>query len=292
MNSNAATVFSQTACRLGEGPTYDPATDTLFWFSITEMKLLEKNVSDETERVHDLPHMASALAVIDAERQLVVTETGLHVRDTKSGKLTLHMPVEADNPATRSNDSRVHPSGALWFGTMGKNEEKHAGAIYWFFMGEVRKLFADVTIPNSICFSPDAKTAYYTDTPTGILFRVDCDAQNGLPIGEPKVFHDHRGIKGFLDGSVVDADGVLWNACWDAGCVNVYAPDGKHVRSIAVPASKATCPAFMGKNADRIAVTSAWQGYDSAQRASNPEAGKTFLLDVPVKGRFEPSVRL
>ena len=46
-------------------------------------------------KVHDLPVMASALAVIDPERQMLVTETGLHVRDVRTGALTLHTPVEA-----------------------------------------------------------------------------------------------------------------------------------------------------------------------------------------------------
>ena len=37
--------------------------------------------------VHDLPEMASALGVIDDGRQLLVTETGLYVRDVRTGAL-------------------------------------------------------------------------------------------------------------------------------------------------------------------------------------------------------------
>ena len=131
MDKANVSVFSETACRLGEGPTYDPASDTLYWFDIVERKLLEKNLSGPEVR-HSLPEMASALAVIDANRHLVFTETGLHVRDVRSGKLTLHTAIEADNPETRSNDARVHPSGAFWLGTMSKKAKAGAGAIYWF----------------------------------------------------------------------------------------------------------------------------------------------------------------
>jgi len=286
---DGASVFSDYICQLGEGPSYDPATDALFWFDIVNGKLLEKPIGGAL-KVHDLGLMASAIAIIDDARQLIATEKGLHIRDVATGKLALHTPIEADNPLTRSNDSRVHPCGAFWIGTMGKDEEKGAGAIYWFFKGELRRLFSDITVSNSICFSQDGATAYYTDTATGLLMRTSCDPATGLPIGEPKVFVDHRASKGFVDGSVVDRDGVLWNAVWGGRAVKAYSPDGVLLREIAMPVTQASCPAFVGGKADRLAVTSAWKGKDEKQRKLDPQAGMTFLLDIPVKGRFEPRV--
>ena len=38
-NANVS-VFSSVACRLGEGPTYDPATGTAWWFDIDGKALL------------------------------------------------------------------------------------------------------------------------------------------------------------------------------------------------------------------------------------------------------------
>ncbi|ESY21134.1 gluconolaconase [Mesorhizobium sp. LNJC394B00] len=283
-------VFSDHVCELGEGPSYDPATDTLFWFDIVNGLLLEQGVTSGARKVHELGQMASAIAIVDDNRQLIATETGLHVRDVSTGKLTLHTPIEADNALTRSNDSRVHPCGAFWVGTMGKGEEKGAGAIYWFFKGELRTLYTGITVSNSICFSKDGTIAYYTDTSTGLLMRVACDPATGLPIGESKVFVDHRSSKGFVDGSVVDRDGVLWNAVWGGKAVKAYSPDGTLLREIAVPAGQSSCPAFVGAKADRLAVTSAWKGKDDKQRKLDPQAGMTFLLDIPVNGRFEPRV--
>ncbi|ESW73247.1 SMP-30/gluconolactonase/LRE family protein [Mesorhizobium sp. M0615] len=283
-------VFSDHVCELGEGPSYDPATDTLFWFDIVNGLLLEQGVTSGARKVHELGQMASAIAIVDDNRQLIATETGLHVRDVSTGKLTLHTPIEADNALTRSNDSRVHPCGAFWVGTMGKGEEKGAGAIYWFFKGELRTLYTGITVSNSICFSEDGSIAYYTDTSTGLLMRVACDPATGLPIGESKVFVDHRSSRGFVDGSVVDRDGVLWNAVWGGKAVKAYSPDGTLLREIAVPAGQSSCPAFVGAKAGRLAVTSAWKGKDDKQRKLDPQAGMTFLLDIPVNGRFEPRV--
>ncbi|HWK65766.1 MAG TPA: SMP-30/gluconolactonase/LRE family protein [Rhizobiaceae bacterium] len=290
--AESVSVFCDIACQLGEGPSYDPATDTLFWFDILGRKLLEKKCAGGATIVHDLPEMASAIAAIDGDRQLVVTESGLYVRDRKSGKLTLHTALEADNPATRSNDSRTHPSGAFWIGTMARDAEPGAGAIYWFRKGELRRIVTDVTVPNAICFSPDGRTAYFTGTVENVLFRVDCDPATGLPQGEPKIFVDCRGRPGVLDGAVVDAEGVVWNARWGGGSLDAYAPDGTLVRSVAIPAGQCSCPAFVGPGAGKIVVTSAWADLDEAMRAADPQAGRTFLLDLSVKGRFEPPVLL
>lgn len=288
MAEPAASVLCDIPCELGEGPTYDPLTNRLWWFDITGRRLLERPFPDGPTTIHELPFMASALATIDPDRQLMVSETGLHVRRTATGELTLLQPIEAEDETTRSNDSRVHPCGAFWIGTMAKEEGRAAGSIYWFFRGELRLLFPSITVPNSICFSPDGSIAYFTDTVRGRLMRVDCDARSGLPIGEPVVFVDWRGREGWIDGSVVDADGVLWNARWQGGAVDAWSPSGERLRSIPVPASQTTCPAFAGPDADRLVITSAWVGMDTAARAADPGAGKTFLLDMAVRGRFEP----
>ncbi len=87
MSDVAVSVFSDTVCQLGEGPSYDPQSEKLFWLDIRGKKLLEKKYPDGKTIVHDLPEMASAIAVIDADRQLLVTETGLHVRDVRTGAL-------------------------------------------------------------------------------------------------------------------------------------------------------------------------------------------------------------
>ena len=155
MANDGASIFSDVVCELGEGPSYDPASGKLFWFDIVGKKLLEKKFADGPTIVHDLPFMASAIATIDAGRQLIAAEDGIYIRDVRTGALTLHTPLEAGNQLTRANDSRVHPCGAFWIGTMARDESPKAGAIYWFYKGELRTLYSQVSIPNSICFSPE-----------------------------------------------------------------------------------------------------------------------------------------
>ncbi|WP_243463437.1 SMP-30/gluconolactonase/LRE family protein, partial [Brucella suis] len=162
-------IFAEHIAELGEGPGYDPLTGNVWWFDILGQRLIEKNWDSGETHVHELGMKASALAVIDRNRQLIVSEHGLFIRERANGRLTLHHPLEADNEITRSNDARVHPSGAFWIGTMGKKAEKEAGSIWWYREGHVKKLFSGITITNSICFSPDGKVAYFADTDRNII---------------------------------------------------------------------------------------------------------------------------
>lgn len=292
MADNRVEILSSTACELGEGPSYDAATDTLWWFDILGRKLFEHRFSDGAEIVHELPLLASAVAVVDERRQLLATETGLQLRDVASGRLELVAPIEADNPATRANDSRVHPSGAFWVGTMGKKAEKHAGAIYWYRAGETRQLFPNVSIPNSICFSPAGDIAYYADSGKNILFRVECDPATGLPASEPSLLVDERGEDGGIDGSVCDAAGNIWNARWGCARLDVYDPAGKRIAQYDMPARQVSCPAFVGPALDRLVVTSARENQTEDERLADPNGGMTFLAGIPVRGRAEPRVAL
>ena len=132
----------------------------------------------------------------------------------------------------------------------------------------------------------------FTDTAVNRLMRVALDPATGLPLGAPEVLSDRSSAPGGIDGSVCDADGLIWNARWGAGAVEVYRPDGTMIAAHAVPAREASCPAFIGRDAARLLVTSAWEGMDAAARHADPHAGKTFDLGIAVKGRFEPHFTL
>lgn len=288
----SVTLFSDLVCHLGEGPAADPAMGKVFWLDIMEKRLIEKGFSGSGTIVHDLPLHASVCAPIDGDRQLIAGVGGLYVRDRATGKLSLLQAIDADRPEMRSNDGRVHPSGALWLGTMRWDKAAKGGAIYCYFKGELRQIFRDITIPNGIAFSADGKTAHFADSDAQTVYRVSTDPLTGLPTGEPTVFQSLSGVDGYPDGAIMDRDGIYWNARWASGILVGTAPDGTKVRRIAIPASQSSCPAFIGANADRMIVTSAYEGMDAAARAADPLAGQTFLVDMPVNGRFDPPVKI
>jgi sugar lactone lactonase YvrE len=279
----------------GEGPTYDPATDTAWWFSIGNRELHELNLSTGKKTRHELPFMASVLAKIDAERQIIASEHGLHVRTVSTGALELVTPIEADRHHMRSNDGRCHPSGALWFGTMtksGGDDRKGAGTIYHVLRGEVTPIFPNISIPNGICFSPDGAIGYYVDTMENLYMKVSVDPATGLPASDPEVFYDGRNEDGGIDGSVCAADGTIWNARWGVGEVHHYSTDGRITERYKLPPKQATCPAFIGKNADRLLVTTAGEDLSAEELKADPEAGYIYELGVSVKGVFDTAYKI
>ena len=95
-------VLCSERCHLGEGPTYDAATGTAWWFDIVERRLFEARLGTGQTTIHSLEVMGSALGRIDAHRQLLVADDGLYIREPADGRMTLYRPLEADNAATRS----------------------------------------------------------------------------------------------------------------------------------------------------------------------------------------------
>lgn len=272
-------VIAPTRCRLGEGPLWHPERGELIWFDIPERAMFQCGAEGGNLRRRALPEAFSAAAWIDRRRILAASQSGLWRLDLDGEACERLWPLEADDPVTRANDGRADPWGNFWIGTMGWKFERGAGAI-WRVGAEGPRLWRKgVTVPNSICFSPDGRAAYWTDTVEQIIWRQPLDPADGAPRGECEVFVDLRG-KAWPDGSVCDAEGHVWNAQWDAWRVVRYAPDGREERVVELPIQRPTCPAFGGPDLRRLFVVSARAGLSEAQLAAQPDAGAVFAIDL------------
>src|SRR5262249_49469933 len=142
----------------------------------------------------------------------------------------------------------INPAGGFWIGTMSRkgDHEPNSGAVYQYRGGTLTTLFAQISIPNAICFSPDGGTAYFADTPTKKMLKRPIDAATGLPTGDWTLFADTEGHRGYPDGAIVDAEGYVWSARWGGNCVVRHAPDGSIDRVVEVPSANVTCPALGG----------------------------------------------
>jgi len=280
---------------LGEGPGYDPELGLAWWFDIVEKKLFTRHLSEQKTLCYELPVAASAMAITKEGRQLLLAEDGFYFRDAVSGKLDFHLALEENNPITRSNDARVHPSGSFWVSTMGWNAEKGAGGIFLYRAGSVKKLMQDITVPNAICFSPDGSVAYFTDSAIGHIMRVAVDPSSGQPLGEPTIFIARDKIASMPaptpncvpDGAVTDKEGNLWVAIFGGSQVIGFSPLGERIAAIKVPATNVTCPAFVGKDARQMLITTARIGLADAVCAANPHEGASFVTEIDFTGRFD-----
>lgn len=240
----------------------------------------------KTARMWQFDEHVSAAGWIDKGTLLIASETALFRFDLATNSRTDLVALEANNPVTRSNDGRADPWGGFWIGTMGKQAEAGAGAIYRFSNGKITRLFQGITISNSICFSPDGALAYFTDTPTQRIMKVDLDT-DGWPIGEPKLFANVAPYN--PDGSVVDANGNLWNAQWGASRVACYNPTGSLIDVQGFDTMQISCPAFGGQNLSTLFATSAAVGLSGDNVKS---AGMTQHALVNAQGQLEYQVKI
>lgn len=281
-----STCFDARLCDLGEGPLWHPLREELFWFDITASRLLSRKGAQTREWLFQ--ENVSAAGWIDADTLLIASETALFSFEPDTGLRRDVAPLEADDPRTRSNDGRTDPKGGFWIGTMGKAAEPGLGAIYRYYQGALTQLYGRITIPNAICFSPDGRFAYFTDTLTRRILRQTLD-DDGWPEGQPGVFADLSEARQNPDGAVVDAEGGLWVALWGAGRVLHLAPDGSPAGpALAVPATQPSCPAFGGPDLSTLFVTSARQ--DLAR--PGPQDGQLFQAPAPVRGQAEHRVEI
>ncbi len=274
------TPISDHRCELGEGALWHPERGEFFWFDITGGTL------QTATQTWVFSEMASAAGWVDRDRLFIASETQFFTLDLTKGAQD-HVCALNDDRSLRSNDGRADRQGGFWIGTMSKDKQPRAGAIWRFYRGELRKLFPGLSIPNAICFAPDGKSACFTDTPTGQVMRVALDAQ-GWPVGDPECWLDLRAEGLNPDGAVFDAEGNFWVAQWGAGRVAAYAPDGDFLRAVEFPAPHTSCPAFGGVDLSDLYCTTAREGRDPP----GPLDGATFCAPGIARGLPEPRVVL
>jgi sugar lactone lactonase YvrE len=291
--TDTARLLLDCQCELGEGPIWHAGRQQLFFFDINEQTLFAVTAAGEIAESWLFNETVAAAAIVDDHTLVLATDTGLKAFDLSTGGMNRINEIEADRPETRTNDSRVHPSGAFWIGTMDRGSaEGPIGSVYHYRAGTLTTLKSGIKIPNATCFSPDGSIAYWSDTPTKQIMQVATDPATGLPIGEWSLFADVSGGRGYPDGAVVDSEGYLWNAKWGGSCVVRHAPDGSIDRIVEVPVSQVTCPAFGGPDLKTLFITTAAKNLSAEQLAAEKHAGSLFAIDVDVAGQPEPFITL
>ena len=290
VRSRAATLFVDAACTLGEGLVWDAQRGALFWTDIENAQLWMTVIATGETHSWSLPERVGALAIGRSGRVLLGFEKRLCLVDVStSSRVPLNMreltAVEPTVARTRVNDGRTDRSGNFVFGTLNEAEDRaRIGSFYQYSMKHgLRRLdLGNVAIPNSICFSPDGGTMYHCDSLDARIMQCDYDADSAH-VARQREFVRLAHDQGLPDGSVVDADGSLWNAAWGAGQVRRYTASGANDIVVDVPAQNPTCPAFGGDGYGHLYVTSSRQELTNEELSRTPHAGGVYhchLADV------------
>jgi sugar lactone lactonase YvrE len=288
------TCIFQARDKLGEAVTWDAEARCLWWVDVpmpARIHCLDPATGEHRE--WPAPEMVASLAPLADGRLLVASHHGLNVFDPTDGTLRCVAAPEADKPANRSNDGGTDPRGRFWFGTMRNNiapdgtyldVPESVGSLYRVGADLVPTRMAGVIgIPNSIAWSPDGRTMYFADTLASAIYAYDFDPDLGA-LWNRRVFAAPEG-RGYPDGSCVDAEGFLWNARWEGGCVIRFAPDGRIDRVVEIPAQRVTCCAFGGDDLATLFVTTSRLHLSEDELRSQPDAGGLFAVRPGVRGR-------
>jgi len=278
-----------TRATLGECVLWCEQRGLLYWTDIEAKTLHCWSPARDDVQHWNLPEKVGSFALCDdSSRLLLGLASGIAMFDTESGRLGPVVPVESENPTTRINDGRCDHQGRFVFGMFDEsNECLPVGHFYRVTSGLIveRLPLPRAAIANSIAFSPDGGTLYFTDSPTRTIYR--CDYFDDGRIGEPRIFVRIPSTHGEPDGSTVDSEGGLWNAQWGGNCVVRYDGNGMESVRLPLPVSQPTCIAFGGANLNRMYITSARKGLTSEQQSSEPFAGGILSASSKFTGLAE-----
>ncbi len=289
-------VAAAAGAELGERPVWDARMSSMIWVDINVGQLHRHVVSQDAGQRNGPQAPDSIIASVGVPVGAAAPRAdGGYVLAAADGFRLIAPDGTADGPPVRPagmadrlrfNDGACDPAGRFWAGTYATDGKAGAAALYRLDAdGSVTEVFDGVTESNGLAWSPDASVFYYTDSglaPSRVR-AFSFDLESGRLSGERDLIRFAPG-DGVADGLVVDAEGCLWIAMWDGGCVRRYSAGGELLGLYRVPASRPTCPGFGGAGLDELYLTTAWDGLAAERREAEPLAGHLLRARPGVRG--------
>lgn len=285
MAAGVRTIARDRRDTLGEGALWSAREEAVYWVDILGRRLNRVALADDRVDSWAMPDVIGwAIEREDApgfvagigRRFVTLTLDPLAIE-------TIAAPEEAIE-GNRVNDAKADAAGRVWAGTMPFGCDRPSGSFYRLDPDRtLTRVATDYTIPNGPAIPPAGDFLLHTDTAEATIYRYAVGADGTLSDRTP--FVRFEADWGGPDGMTFDSEGGLWVACWGAGCVRRFTPEGKPDRLIALPASQITNCTFAGPGLDRMFVTSAADGVDE------PQAGCLFEIDPGVRGLPTPRWR-
>ncbi len=273
-------------CVTGEGPLWHPGEQRLYWADIPAGRMFRyEPASGKHEQFYEGEVVGGFTIQEDGALLLFMAKGAVALwRDGEMNYIIEEIPDERES---RFNDVIVDPAGRVFCGTMPTKDRP--GRLYRLNTdGTLTKLLDGIGCSNGMGFTLDRKQMYYTDSPQREIYLFDYDQNTGA-ITNQRVFVQTPEGEGVPDGMTVDAEGFVWSARWDGGCLVRYAPNGTEVLRVDFPAKKVSSVTFGGKNYTDIYVTTAG-GTNKETEGSG--AGALFRFNLGIQGMPEFSSKI
>ena len=273
---------------LGESAQWCAREGALYWVDIRAPALRRLDPGSGAITSYGLPDLCGGVVQSGDGGLLLALRLGIFHFDPRVQTLTPFVAPEPETSANRLNDTKVDRRGRLWTSSMRDFGLARTGSLYRIDHDHAcTTAMTDITVPNALSWSPDDRTMYFADTPDGRLRAYDFDIEQGR-LGDMRVLLDAGVVPGRPDGATVDADGCIWSARYEGGCVARITPQGRVDRLISVPASRVTSCAFGGDDLRTLYITTARQKLTPEELRAQPLAGSLFAVRLEISGLPEP----
>lgn len=281
----------EVANGLGECILWDDKHGHVLWTDMPGKRLYDYNESTDFFRSVEFDEDLCSFALVENSDDLLCAfQSGFAIVDRYSGdRQWLQRIDNADK--MRLNDGRTDRQGRFWCGSLVDNAgavptDGLSGELFRFdHDGTISKHLDGIGVSNSLCWSPDGATMYFGDTLRKEIWQFDVDVEAGT-IGNRRPYVKTPEPCG-PDGSIVDAEGCVWNAEWGQGRVVRYTPGGKIDTVVQLPTSHVTCLAFGGEKLSDLYVTTARYGLSEERLKGEPQAGNVFVYETQFQGLAE-----
>jgi sugar lactone lactonase YvrE len=267
---------------LAESPVWSAGDRKLWFVDIHAPNLHRFDPATQKLETWAMPTALGSIAPMRGHELLLARRDGIWLFDPikETENLLAASPLEN----ARFNDGRCDRQGRFWVGGMTDDRQPDT-ALYRLEGDHVLRqdLVGAIAISNGLAWSPDGTVMYHADTPTMCVWAYDYDVKTAA-IANRRLFLDLRDSGERPDGATVDSAGNYWVALYGAGKVAQFAPDGKRLREIRVPANATTMPCFGGPDFRTLYITTARQRHTPEDLAKTPLAGGIFAVPVEIPG--------
>ena len=269
-----------------EGPVWFGDMHSLFFSDIPNNRMCRYDTMTHKTTVFRQPANYANGNTRDRQGRLISCEQGTRrlTRTEYSGDITVLADKYQGKPLNSPNGVIVKSDDTVWFTDpsygIGGDHEGNRGEselprnVYRLDprSGKLDVVVGDFSMPNGLCFSPDEKKLYITDTGAlggpqpYTLIRV-FDVGDDGKLSNDRLFHDFKDVPQpyIADDIRVDEDGNVWAAGgWspnhNLNGVRVYAPDGTPIGAIITPEVAANL-CFGGHHHNRLFIAASTSIY-------------------------------
>jgi sugar lactone lactonase YvrE len=269
-------------CSLGEGPTWDPGSQRLYWVDILENRIYRHDPADGSTRSWTTPEHVG-FVLVKADGVLVAGfESGLHHVVLHDDGTVTASRIDRVNGGVRFNDATLDADGRIWACTLGGTPDEPLGTYYCYDAALVRRTVDDgYLVANGPALSPDRRLLYTVETSGHPGRRQGVYVSRIAPDGalaEQRLLIDWDAYDSAPDGVVTDGEGNLWLGEFGGNVLRCFSPAGQEIVSLPLPAWNVTKAAFGG--GDLLYVTSARIDVDDETLARYPDTGGVLEVSV------------